>query len=174
MKRIDLLMKDEQYNEYLRRNQEIESSSNFCPHDIRHHIDVARIAYILILENNDLNFFIRDAELSGKLAAKEVVYAAGLLHDIAKWQEYKTGLDHAAGGSRLAKDLLANALFEPNEIEIISRAIYEHRNLNRDMSFLGERILRADNLSRVCSHCEIWAECPRYARKEKPVFSLEY
>ncbi len=174
MKRIDLLMKDEQYNEYLRRNQEEEASLTFCPHDIRHHIDVARIAYILILENNDLNFFVRDAELTGKLAGKEVIYAAGLLHDIGKWQEYKTGLDHAASGSRLAKDILASSYFTPNESEIICRAIYEHRNLNRDMSFLGERILRADNLSRVCSHCEIWAECPRFARKEKPLYSLEY
>ena len=44
------------------------------------------------------------------------------------------------------------AYFNENEVNVISQAIYEHRNIYKDMSFLGERLHQADNLSRAsCS-----------------------
>lgn len=174
MKRIELLLKDAQYTEYITSNSDEESSSKFCQHGLQHHLDVARIAYILVLEHNDLNYFVKDSGLSGKLAAKECIYAAGLLHDIGKWNEYKTGMDHAAFGSRLAREILPRAFFNTTEIDIICRAIYEHRNISRDMSFLGERIHRADNLSRVCSQCEDRCNCPKRGNKEFSVTTFAY
>lgn len=174
MKRIELLLNDAIYNEYLGYNEEQESDPKYCRHDLAHHIDVARIAYILILEHNDMNFFIQETNLSSKIAAKEIIYAAGLLHDIGKWKEYQTGLDHASYGARLAREILPRVLFNPKEIDIIARAVYEHRNLSMDMSFLGERLYRADNLARVCMSCYYREPCPKFDTQEITITSFEY
>ena len=64
--------------------------------------------------------------------------------------------------------------FNPEEIEIICRAIYEHRNISMEMSFLGERIHRADNLSRVCSQCDQRTQCPKLENKEFSITNFEY
>ncbi|MEA1960117.1 MAG: HD domain-containing protein [Bacillota bacterium] len=174
LKRIELLLKDALYTDYIERNTQEEEGMVYCQHDLHHHIDVARIAYILVLEHNDFNYFVKEANLSSKLAAKEIIYAAGLLHDIGKWKEYQSGADHAAFGARLAHDILPRVFFNPNEIEIICRAIYEHRNISKDMSFLGERIHRADNLSRVCSQCDQHHHCPKLQTQEFSVTTFEY
>lgn len=174
LKRIDLLLNDSFFTEYMRLNVEEEKEPKFCQHDLRHHIDVARIAYILVLEHNDLNFFVRESNLSGRLAAKEVIYAAGLLHDIGKWKEYQTGADHASFGARLSREILPRVFFSPNEIDIICRAVYEHRNISNNMSFLGEKTHRADNLSRICSQCEYRDQCPKLKNKEISIGTFEY
>lgn len=174
MKRIELLLNDSLYHTYMAYNAEEESEPKFCRHDISHHIDVARIAYILVLENNDLNFFVKESNLSDKLAAKEVIYAAGLLHDIGKWKEYQVGVDHASFSARLAREILPRVYFNDNEINVIARAIYEHRNLSLDMSFLGERLYRADNLARVCLNCVHQEECPKYDHQEINISGFEY
>jgi len=174
LQRIELLLKDQFFNQYMLNNTDEESGIKYCQHGLPHHLDVARIAYILVLEHNDLSLFTREAGLSSKLAAKEVIYAAGLLHDIGKWQEIQEGVNHATCGARLARDILPRICFDENETEIICRAIYEHRNISQDMSFLGERIHRADNLSRFCGHCEERAECPKRGTKELSVVSFEY
>lgn len=174
MKRVELLVNDPLYREYLQRNFDEEKDSQYCMHDFRHHLDVARITYIMVLEQNDLNYFIRESGLSGKLAAKEVIYAAGLTHDIGKWYEYQTGVDHASYGAKLGRALLPRVYFNPNEVDIICRAIFEHRNISVDMSFLGERLHRADNLSRVCLDCEFSHQCPKLKAREASLASFEY
>lgn len=173
MKRVDLIIEDNVYREYILRNIEAEAVA-YCHHDFRHHLDVARIVYILILENNDLNYFIKENGLSGKLAAKEVIYAAGLLHDIGKWKEFQEGTDHASYGSHLAREILSRAFFNPTEVDIICQGIYEHRNISKDMSFLGERLHRADNLSRLCLECESQDDCPKMKNRDKTISSFEY
>jgi putative nucleotidyltransferase with HDIG domain len=174
LKRVELLLQDELYIEYMKRNTDDGKVIKYCQHDLHHHIDVARIAYILVLEHNDLNYFVRESGVSGKLAAKECIYAGGLLHDIGKWKEYREGVDHASFGAKLAREILPRAFFNPHETSLICRAIYEHRNISRDMSFLGERIHRADNLSRVCSQCEERSTCPKRGNKEFSVTTFAY
>jgi putative nucleotidyltransferase with HDIG domain len=108
-------------------------------------------------------------ELTGipnRMAAKEVIYAAGLLHDIGKWKEYDAGVDHASFGAQLAREVLSDVAFSPDEINIIARAIFEHRNISNDMSFLGERLYRADNLSRICFQCPELSNCYKIKTKE--------
>lgn len=166
LKRIDLLLSDSLYNEYLQRNAVEEMEPKFCRHDINHHFDVARITFILMLENNDLEHFLRESKINSRLAAKEVIYAAGLLHDIGKWKEYRDGEEHASYSASLARGLLPRALFTPDETEIICQAIYEHRNISNDMSFLGERLYRANNLSRICSRCVSKEQCTKVQQKE--------
>ena len=174
MKRIERLISDAVYQEYLHRNLEAQTEERLCGYDLSHHFDVARIIYILVLERNELNYFVRDAELNGRLAAKEVLYAAGLLHDIGYWQEHEEGEDHAVVGALLAKDILLRVGFDEKETRIICRAIFEHRYINQEMSFLGERLLRADNLARNCSMCEFLVDCPSASTLEFSVSSIEY
>jgi len=174
LKRVELLLKDTLYSEYINCNTNEESGLKYCQHGLPHHVDVARIAYILVLEHNDLNYFVKESGLSGRLAAKETIYAAGLLHDIAKWKEIQEGIDHAIYGARLAREILSRAFFNANETDMICRAIFEHRNISKDMSFLGERVHRADNLSRVCSQCEERVNCPKRENKEMSVTTFEY
>lgn len=172
MKRVDFILKDPVYAEYINHNATAGKDDPFCKHDLAHMVDVARIAYILILERQDLIFFIQNAGLSGREAAKEVIYATGLLHDIGKWKEYEAGVDHAAYGARLARELLTRAEFDENEIKVIARAIFEHRNISQEMSFLGERMHRADNLSRACSQCLEKDNCCKSQNKETGFFLL--
>ena len=174
LKRVELLINDTLYRQYMNYNLEEEREPKFCQHDFSHHLDVARIAYILVLEHNDLNYFIKDSGLSGKLAAKEVIYAAGLLHDIGKWKEYRDGEDLAACSARLSRTILPRALFTPDEIEIICRAICEQRNINKDISLLGEKLYRGNNLSRMCSECHHNEECPRAGNQEISTGAAEY
>lgn len=180
LKRIELLLKVPLYQENMNLNAQEEQEARYCLHDFQHHLDVARIAYILVLENNDLNYFIKENGVSGKLAAKEIIYAAGLLHDIGKWKEQQEGIDHASFGARVAREILPHAFFNPHEVEIIGRAIYEHSNIRTEMSFLGERIHRADNLSRMsnfsllCSECSYRNLCPKVKKMEITISSFEY
>lgn len=174
LKRIELLLKDQGYLGYINANSEQERGLKICRHGLAHHLDVARIAYILVLEHNDLRYFTRAAALNGSLAAKETIYAAGLLHDIGIWQEILTGADHAVYGAQLARDILPRVYFTAAETELVGNAIYEHRNISRDMSFLGERLHRADNLSRFCGPCEERAACPKRGTQELCVTTFEY
>ena len=100
-------------------------------------MDVARITYILLLESDGLVSFCQDNNLSSLQAAKEVVYAAGILHDIGRWRQYETGEDHSIIGAEMAEEILGRAVFSPQEIRIITRAIREHREQRQGMSLLG-------------------------------------
>jgi len=166
VRRIDNILKDSVYMEYVDHNARAAQDDPFCKHDLVHMVDVARIAYILVLERQDINYFIKEAGLRGREAAKEVIYAAGLLHDIGKWKEIESGVDHAAYGARLARDILERSEFDDNEISVITRAIFEHRNISQEMSFLGERMHRADNLSRVCAQCLAKCDCCKFNNKD--------
>jgi len=146
--RVDAIISDIRYGEYLRRNADYEKNRRFCRHDWQHMLDVARIAYMLALESG------RRQGLS-----KEIIYAAGLLHDIGRWREYRSGEDHAAAGARLAGPLLDRAGFSGAEKEIITAAIREHRNGGRQASSLGRLICTADDLSRPCHRCPARGEC---------------
>lgn len=159
MKRVDRILLDHFFQECMTRNQVREVNRKFCKHTLQHVIDVARITYIIMLENSDIRQFIREHSLSGGEQAKEIIYGAALLHDIARWREYETGEDHAACGAEAAVAVLERAGFGGEEIEIIARAIREHRRMTEEMSILGERLYRADNLSRVCTRCEASVEC---------------
>ncbi len=175
MKRVERLIDDSLYVKNIKLNVDKETEPKSYRYDFRHHLDVARITYILILENNDLNYFVSESSLSSRLAAKEVIYAAGLLHDIGKWKEFTAeGVDHASYGARLAREILPRVFFNPHEVNIICRAIYEHSNISREMSFLGEKLHRADNLSRVYLKQEYYRQYPKVKSKEVSISSFEY
>lgn len=174
MKRIGLLLQDSLYNEYLQRNVLEEMEHQFCRHDINHLFAVAQMTFSLMLNNNDGEIFLEETGTDSQAAAKEVIYAAGLLHDIGKWKEYRDGEDSAACSARLSRAILPRALFTPDEIAIICRAIGEQRNISKDMSLLGEKLYRGNNLARINSECRCNEECPRAGNREISTGAAEY
>ncbi|MCL6610479.1 MAG: HD domain-containing protein [Peptococcaceae bacterium] len=123
---------------------------------------VSRISYKIIKETGGIENFVKAEGLSGPDQAREVIFAAGLLHDMGRWRQYDTGEDHALAGSRMARAVLERAGFTPDEIRIVARAIGEHRRAGPGTSYLGRVISRADDLSRPCGTCEARAECYKY------------
>lgn len=166
MKRIELIMNDPFFQQCMEKNTAKEVERKFCKHDLQHMIDVARITYILVLEHGDFREFVQEHGLSSRQAAKELIYAAGLLHDIARWREFEAGEDHAMVGADYAQQVLRRCDFSPDEIKIIARAIREHRVVGENMSRLGEHLYRADNLSRACSQCNVKDLCYKFKDME--------
>ncbi len=137
---------------------EYEGDRVFCRHPFQHFLDVARIAYILLLEQGTQALL--DTTCAATLAgAKEMVYGAGLLHDIGRAAAYRQGGDHALLGAAMARPLLADAGFGPTEVELIATAIAEHRGRTAAPTALGLVLHRADRLSRSCHQCQVINDC---------------
>lgn len=163
MKRLEMLLGDRRYQEYLAGNARHEFQRRFCRHDFQHMLDVARICYIMVLEAGAAGRLVEECGLPGKETLKEIIYTAGLVHDIARWRQYETGEDHGEAGARLARPLLVRAGFAGGELESITAAVREHRTGAAKTTLLGELLCRADDLSRPCSQCRVKDECYKYS-----------
>lgn len=172
MKRVEIILNDRLYHEYLNKNAHREMERRFCRHDFQHMLDVARITYILILEAGEIGRLVELYGLPDQEAVKEMIYTAGLVHDIARWRQYETGEDHAEVGAELALPLLSRAGFAPGEIAAIVAAVREHRTTAVKSTFFGEHLCRADDLSRPCFNCKARAECYKFngGRRVAPVY----
>lgn len=145
--RIEKIMKDDDFLKYMSYNENHEKERIFCHHDMIHNMVVCREALIIVLEEN-LGY------------SKDVVYAAGLLHDIGRWLEYESNVDHAEASANLAFDILNRCKFSHKEIQIIIKAIADHRN-NANMDGLSKILYKADKSSRLCLFCEARNQCKR-------------
>lgn len=147
MERVNKILENRQYLEYVNKNRVHELDRKYCKHDLNHFFDVARIAYILNLEKN-LNI------------DKEIIYAAALLHDIGKWKQYSEGVPHHISSSLLCVELLKRCDFSQDEIDNIKEAVYNHRNstIKEDRTLSGI-LYQADKLSRKCFDCITQEEC---------------
>ena len=143
--RINLILHHSKFNEYLSNNKEAEGDREFCLHDLNHFIDVARIAYIIVLESN-LNY------------SKDIIYAVALLHDIGRWQQYKKDVPHEIASANLAKEILEKSNYNSNEIDLICNAILSHRTEDNENP-LDYIIHKSDKLSRKCYNCTSINEC---------------
>ena len=85
MKRLNAILCHPLYRRCYGRLEELEKDRIFCCHQMPHLLDVARIAYILNMEQ-DLGL------------EKEVIYAASILHDIGKYAQYEDGTPHEQSG----------------------------------------------------------------------------
>ena len=155
MEKIKNIIKDRRFKNYLEKNLAAEKQRKFCNHNFEHLLSVARIAYILVLEQG------LEPDIS-----RETVYASGLLHDIGRWKEYETGKDHALLSAELAREILEEAGFERRNIESIIRAIKEHRGTveSNEGTLLGAILRRADILSRPCWDCPAGEDCYKFDR----------
>lgn len=143
--RINLILHNKKFNEYLYKNNESEKGRQFCRHDINHFMDVARLAYIIVLERK-LDY------------SKDIIYATALLHDIGRWLQYKENIPHETASAELAKEILEQSEYNFDEIDIIYHAIINHRKQNNENT-LNAIIYHSDKLSRKCFNCDSTSEC---------------
>lgn len=147
MKRIDEIMKNELFVRSMDKIEVEEKDRIYCKHDLSHSLDVARIAYILNLEQ--------------KLGiSKEMIYAAALLHDVGRYRQYTDGIPHEKASAGIAREILKASGYLKEEINDILDAILLHRESVDDSSFLlGTLLYRADKLSRSCFVCKSAETC---------------
>lgn len=157
---MDVIEKIRQHPLYLDCYEKLEKAEDdriFCCHQMPHLLDVARIAYIQNLEGH-LGF------------KKEIIYAAALLHDIGKYQQYEDGTPHEQAGARIAEKVLADIeFFTKEEKAVIIQSILEHRRKKDRMSALGRILYESDKLSRACYACPARHQCNWSSEKKNRV-----
>ena len=147
MDRVNKILNHPLYKIEFNKIQELENTREFCNHTMEHFIDVARIAYIINLEE----------QLEIK---KDIIYAAALLHDIGRACEYENGISHSEAGSIIANGILSSINeFKVEEINDIICAIKEHRSMCEHTTKLGMLIYKSDKLSRCCFNCKAIEKC---------------
>ena len=150
MENVAVILNHPKYKSLLEELNNLEKDRRFCNHTLEHFLDVARIAYIIILEN-------------GLKYNKEVIYSIALLHDIGRVLEYKNGIDHHEGSVIIAKEILQDTSFNEEEKTLILRSIKEHRKESEDE--LSKIIYKSDKLSRNCFNCKAYKDC--YWKEDK-------
>ncbi|MCX4265838.1 MAG: HD domain-containing protein [Firmicutes bacterium] len=146
MERINAILRHPAYQSWIVANNQAEQGRDFCRHGVEHAFDVARIAYALWLD------------CGGNPVAKDIVYAAALLHDVGRWQQYADAdVDHAEASAELAEPLLLEVGYHPEVAVEICRAVRLHRK-GAD-SGLPQILSQADKLSRPCFLCPSRAKC---------------
>ncbi len=173
MARVEEILEDPDFVEWIAKNNSSETDRPFCRHTFQHLVDVARITYIMMLESGNIRSFMEENDLNLKLA-RELIYSAALLHDIGRWKEYATGEDHTVASAEMAEVILKKTGFKDREIRIITMAIREHRRTAENTSILGRHLCRADDLSRLCSRCQARDQCYKYDRMETARQALVY
>ncbi|MDY3920020.1 MAG: HD domain-containing protein [Candidatus Limivivens sp.] len=154
MDRINQIINHKTYRHCLKQIRDLEKDRIFCGHDMAHFLDVARLAYLISLEE-------------GLAIPKERIYATALLHDIGRHIQYLEGTPHQEASLPIAEEILKDCGFEEEEREDILTAIRRHRDPQAasepDLSGL---IYRADKLSRSCFGCQAEPQCDWSARKK--------
>lgn len=145
MTRIQRILSHPDFLAALSDIEEAEKNRIFCCHGLSHLLDTARIAYLQALE--------QQIPLE-----KDLIYAAALLHDLGRAEQYRLGTPHHEAGPRVAAPILTDAGFTQEESRQILAAIQGHRCQDRS-SQLGELLYRADKASRCCFACAAQAEC---------------
>ncbi|MDD3367297.1 MAG: HD domain-containing protein [Lachnospiraceae bacterium] len=147
MNRVNEILVNDLFLQYMDLNRAAEADRRFCCHNITHFLHVSRIAYILDLE-----------EQYG--IAKELIYAAGLLHDIGRFRQYENGTPHEEASASLAPEILKQCHFTTEETDLIISAILSHRDSSiKENRNLNGLLYRADKMSRECFYCPVESEC---------------
>lgn len=147
MERVNQILMHETFRENLRKIKEIEKDRAFCRHDMAHFLDVARIGMILNLQE-DLKI------------PEDLLYAAALLHDIGKHEQYSRGIPHEKASAQIAPVILRDCGYTDEETECITDAILQHRNkeIATEPNLCGI-LYRADKAGRACFACEAEKNC---------------
>lgn len=145
MNRIDKIISSPCFRQAIEQTELAEADRIYCLHGLDHAVDVARISYIISLEE----------KLDIK---KDVIYAAALLHDSGRFRQYCDGTPHQTASMELAKQILPECGYDETEIAEILSAIDCHRH-GKTKNRLGEILQKADNLSRLCFNCKARSGC---------------
>ncbi len=139
-----------EFRHFINKTAELENEREYCCHDLNHLIDTARLAYIFYLESRSV------AKIS-----KDVIYAAGLLHDVGRYRQYQDGSDHALVSSKFAEKILEDAGYSIEERAMICKAIKEHRVKDSSLctNLLSIILWKGDKNSRLCFCCKAKNKC---------------
>lgn len=146
MERIDAILTEEQFRYGLERIDVLEKNRIFCCHGLPHLLDVARIAWIMTLE--------QQIPLQ-----KDIVYGAALLHDLGRYRQYEEQIPHHQASAVLAETILPKAGYTAEETALIVDAIRQHGTEPQSQGQLARILYDADKLSRNCFQCKAQAEC---------------
>lgn len=161
MKKIDQIIGHSLFGMSIEKINILEKDRIFCKHGIDHGLDVARMAYITVLEQ-------------GMPFSKEVVYAAALLHDIGRWQQYTEGIPHDAASEKLAGKILADTDFSDKDRMQILQVIRSHREREEAVKdSLAAILYDADKKSRICWLCKAYEECRWPEEKETNQLAID-
>ena len=153
MQRCNSIYNHPLYQERTKFIDDAEKERIFCRHNLEHALDVARIGYIMILEN-------------GLDISKELFYAAALLHDAGRY----SGKKHNESGAELALSIMPECGFTKDEAKLVSDAILAHRTDYSSGEF-SKVLYEADKKSRICFMCKAQSEC--YWENEKRNLEIE-
>ena len=158
MENTNIIMFNEEYVKLLNDLEEFERERPFCKHDLAHFLDVARICYIMVLEE-------------GLNISKDLIYTTALLHDIGRIIQYREGTDHDKASADIAKKLIPLTSFNEEERKMIIDCIEKHREKQTSTPF-NELFYKADKLSRICFRCPAYDIC--YWSEEKKNHKITY
>ena len=147
MERVNRIINNHIYINSYKLIQDYEKTRIFCKHDMAHFFDVARLTWIINLEE--------------KLGiSREIIYAAAILHDIGKHEQYLSNIPHETASALISRGVLIDCGFDESEREMILSAIETHRD-EKLMNFkdLNRILYRADKMSRTCFTCNAKASC---------------
>ena len=164
MNRINNIIKNQRYLKYIEKINFYEKNRVFCRHDVTHFLDVCRLAEIEWLGQQLSPSEKKEVKNANPMKfskiSRELIYAAGLLHDIGRWQEYENEISHEIASANLAPAILEESGFVKEEIEMIVEVIKNHRNpLMEEEAGLSGILYRADKKSRPCFLCLAEKEC---------------
>ena len=131
----------------------LEEDRIYCLHGISHSLDVARIAYIMMLEDGiDIN--------------QDVLYGAALLHDLGRSVDM---VKHNEKSVDIARSLLPECGYNTSQIDEIVEIIESHsgelpieeiQRLRQDKNLDVKSYFKiADQLSRNCFCCKAASTC---------------
>lgn len=159
MIRIEQIMAHPLYRKAMSGIHDAEQERIFCRHGLEHCLDVARILYIMVLEQQ-LDY------------DKEVIYAVALLHDIGRYEEYRNRISHHEAGAQIAEAILADCDFTVEEQKMILRAIGDHKEYDDKGQEFSRLLYRADKWSRGCYACNARKDC--YWEEERKNSTIIY
>ncbi len=128
----------------------LERERTFCRHGLPHLMDTARL-----LQHGEAEF------------SSEVLWAAALLHDIGRGEQYIRGTSHELAALPIAREILTACGYTPRECAVILDAIADHRTPQAP-SALGRLLYRADKQSRPCWKCKAREACNWPEEKKNP------
>ncbi|MGH4139799.1 HD domain-containing protein [Clostridium sp.] len=157
--KINLIIENHIFQNNINNIESLEKSREFCKHNMQHFLDVARIMYIMSLENTlDL--------------PKHVIYATALLHDIGRAKEYENGTPHDTSSIIIAKNILQQCSYNTEETNKILEAIGNHRSDTKKPNSLSRILYVCDKLSRNCANCKAADNCKWPVEKKN--FKITY
>ena len=180
MKRVDAIYSHPLYIGKMAEIREAEKSRIYCRHDIVHALDVGRLMYIRFLEERaaesgcvteeencehvcspEKREHVCDSEKRSSVPiTKELIYAAALLHDIGRADQYLYGTPHDEASARYADRILEECGFHAEERAVICSAIRKHReNEKQGAEYLSALLYEADKKSRLCMECAACDSC---------------